>query len=62
MLPPTIHTLGQVDRFADVAAALAGSPPEPLHPISPMFEKDPDGRWAVLPDGTRIRLTLPLPS
>jgi 8-oxo-dGTP pyrophosphatase MutT (NUDIX family) len=62
MLPPTIHTLGQVDRFPDVAAALAGSPPEPLHPISPRFEKGPDGRWAVLPDGTRIRLAMPLPS
>src|SRR4051812_29634582 len=62
MLPPTIHTLDQVDRFADVAAALAGSPPEPLHPISPRFEKGPDGHWAVLPDGTRIRMVVPLPS
>jgi 8-oxo-dGTP pyrophosphatase MutT (NUDIX family) len=62
MLPPTIHTLGQLEPFADVAAALAGSPPEPLHPISPTFEETPDGRWAVLPDGTRIRLVLPLPS
>jgi 8-oxo-dGTP pyrophosphatase MutT (NUDIX family) len=62
MLPPTIHTLGQLAPFADVAAALAGSPPEPLHPISPTFETEPDGRWAVLPDGTRIRLVVPLPS
>jgi 8-oxo-dGTP pyrophosphatase MutT (NUDIX family) len=62
MLPPTIHTLGQLQPFPDVAAALAGSPPEPLHPISPRFEKTPDGRWAVLPDGTRIRLVVPLPS
>ena len=61
MLPPTIHTLGQLEPFADVAAALAGSPPEPLHPISPTFEKTPDGKWAVLPDGTRIRLVVPLP-
>ena len=62
MMPPTIHTLGQLEPFADVAAALAGSPPEPLHPISPTFEKTAEGRWAVLPDGTRIRLVVPLPS
>jgi 8-oxo-dGTP pyrophosphatase MutT (NUDIX family) len=47
---------------ADVAAALAGSPPEPLHPICPSFDDEPDGRWAVLPDGTRIRMVVPLPS
>jgi hypothetical protein len=62
MLPPTSHTLGQLAEFPDVAAALAGSPPEPLHPISPTFEETPDGRWAVLPDGTRIRMVVPLPS
>jgi 8-oxo-dGTP pyrophosphatase MutT (NUDIX family) len=62
MLPPTSHTLGQLQPFPGVAAALAGSPPEPLHPISPRFEETPDGRWAVLPDGTRIRLVVPLPS
>jgi 8-oxo-dGTP pyrophosphatase MutT (NUDIX family) len=62
MLPPTTHTLGQLEPFPDVTAALAGSPPEPLHPISPTFEQTPDGSWAVLPDGTRIRMTLPLPS
>ena len=62
MLPPTSHTLGQLEPFADVASALAGSPPEPLHPISPVFEETPDGKWAVLPDGTRIRLATPLPS
>ena len=62
MLPPTTHTLGQLRPFADVAAVLAGSPPEPLHPISPTFEETPDGRWAVLPDGTRIRLVVPLPA
>ena len=62
MLPPTIHTLGQLEPFADVAAALAGSPPEPLHPICPQFADEPDGRWAVLPDGTRIRMVVPLPS
>ena len=39
MLPPTIHTLGQLEPFPDVAAALAGSPPEPLQPISPTFEE-----------------------
>jgi 8-oxo-dGTP pyrophosphatase MutT (NUDIX family) len=62
MLPPTTHTLGQLAPFPDVAAALAGSPPEPLHPISPTFEETADGKWAVLPDGTRIRLVAPLPS
>jgi 8-oxo-dGTP pyrophosphatase MutT (NUDIX family) len=62
MLPPTTHTLGQLEPFPDVAAALAGSPPEPLQPISPTFEQTPDGTWAVLPDGTRIRMVLPLPS
>ena len=62
MLPPTIHTLGQLAGFPDVGAALAGSPPEPLQPISPSFEETPDGRWAVLPDGTRIRMVVPLPS
>jgi 8-oxo-dGTP pyrophosphatase MutT (NUDIX family) len=62
MLPPTTHTLGQLGVFPTVADALAGSPPEPLHPISPTFEETPDGRWAVLPDGTRVRLVVPLPS
>jgi 8-oxo-dGTP pyrophosphatase MutT (NUDIX family) len=62
MLPPTVHTLGQLEPFADVAAALAGSPPESLEPISPSFEETPDGRWAVLPDGTRIRMVVPLPA
>lgn len=62
MLPPTSHTLGQLAGFPDVATALAGSPPQPMHPISPRFEETPDGRWAVLPDGTRIRLAVPLPS
>jgi 8-oxo-dGTP pyrophosphatase MutT (NUDIX family) len=62
MMPPTSHTLGQLASFPDVAAALAGSPPEPVHPISPRFEETPDGRWAVLPDGTRIRMVVPLTS
>jgi 8-oxo-dGTP pyrophosphatase MutT (NUDIX family) len=62
MLPPTNHTLGQLQPFPDVTAALAGSPPEPLHPISPTFAETPDGRWAVLDDGTRIRLVIPLPA
>jgi 8-oxo-dGTP pyrophosphatase MutT (NUDIX family) len=62
MMPPTIHTLTQLDRFSDVAGALAGSPPDPMEPISPTFEETPDGKWAVLPDGTRIRLVVPLPS
>ena len=61
MLPPTLHTLGQLQPFASVDEALAGSPPEPLHPISPTFEKTPEGQWAVLPDGTRVRLVTPLP-
>lgn len=62
MLPPTTHTLGQLERYADVAAVLAGAPPEPLHPISPTFEETPDGRFAVLPDGSRVKLVVPLPS
>ncbi|CCG01476.1 NUDIX hydrolase [Blastococcus saxobsidens] len=62
MMPPTTHTLGQLTGFPDVATALAGSPPQPVQPISPRFEDTPDGRWAVLPDGTRIRLAVPLPS
>jgi 8-oxo-dGTP pyrophosphatase MutT (NUDIX family) len=62
MLPPTIHTLGQLERFADVAAALAGSPPEPLRPISPTFRRTPEGTWAVLDDGSLIRLVVPLPA
>ena len=62
MLPPTIHTLGQLEPYPDVAAVLAGAPPEPLHPITPRFETTADGRWAVLPDGSRIRLVVPLPS
>ena len=61
MLPPTIHTLDQLRAFPDAAAALAGSPPAPLEPISPRFERGPDGHWAVLPDGTRIRMVAPLP-
>ena len=62
MLPPTIHTLSQLSAFADVAAALAGSPPEPLHPIMPELRTTPEGRFAELPDGTRIGLVVPLPS
>ncbi len=60
MLPPTIHTLNQLKPFPDVSAALAGSPPEPLRPISPIFVQEADGRWAVLDDGTRIRMVVPL--
>ena len=62
MLPPTSHTLSQLAAFADVAAALAGSPPEPLYPIIPTFDETADGTWVVLPDGTRIRLVVPLPA
>jgi 8-oxo-dGTP pyrophosphatase MutT (NUDIX family) len=62
MLPPTIHTLGQLAPFPDAAAALAGSPPAPLEPISPTFEQTQDGNYAVLPDGTRIRMVVPLPA
>lgn len=62
MMPPTIHTLGQLEPYPDVAAVLAGAPPEPLHPISPTFEETPEGRFAVLPDGSRVRLVVPLPS
>jgi 8-oxo-dGTP pyrophosphatase MutT (NUDIX family) len=62
MLPPTIHTLGQLEPYADVAAVLAGAPPEPLHAITPSFEETPEGRFAVLPDGSRVRLVVPLPS
>ena len=62
MLPPTIHTLGQLAPFPDAATALAGSPPAPLEPISPTFEQTPEGHWAVLPDGTRIRMVVPIPS
>ena len=53
MLPPTSHTLSQLGRFPDVAAALAGSPPDPLEPIMPEFEQTPEGRFAVLPNGDR---------
>ncbi|WP_040337496.1 NUDIX hydrolase [Candidatus Blastococcus massiliensis] len=60
MLPPTSHTLSQLGRFTDVAAALAGSPPDTMEPIMPGFEQDDEGRWAVLPDGTRVPLVAPL--
>ncbi len=62
MLPPTIHTLEQLAGFPDAASALAGSPPAPLEPIMPTFAEEPGGLFAVLPDGTRIRMVLPLPS
>jgi len=61
MLPPTVHTLGQLSVFPDAAAALAGSPPAPLQPIMPTLVEEPGGRVAVLPDGTRIPLVVPLP-
>ncbi|WP_369132460.1 NUDIX hydrolase [Modestobacter sp. I12A-02662] len=62
MLPPTIHTLEQLTAFPDAASALAGSPPAPLEPIMPAFAEEPGGLFAVLPDGTRIRMVLPLPA
>jgi 8-oxo-dGTP pyrophosphatase MutT (NUDIX family) len=62
MLPPTLHTLGQLQSFADAGAAMAGSPPAPLEPISPTFEETDDGLVALLPDGTRIRMVVPLPA
>jgi 8-oxo-dGTP pyrophosphatase MutT (NUDIX family) len=62
MLPPTVHTLGQLEPFADTAAALAACPPAPLEPISPTFEQTPEGTVALLPDGTRIRMVVPLRS
>ena len=61
MLPPTVHTLGQLEPFPDAASALAGSPPAPLEPMMPTFEQTPDGTWAVLPDGTRIPMGTPHP-
>src|SRR3954463_13005983 len=48
--------------FPPAAAAVAGSPPAPREPISPTFERTPDGNYAVLPDGTRIQLVVPLPA
>lgn len=62
MLPPTSHTLSQLGRFADVASALAGSPPDTMEPITPGFEETPEGRFAVLPNGVRVPLVVPLPS
>ena len=59
MLPPTSHTLSQLGRFTDVAAALAGSPPDPLEPIMPGFEDTPGGRFAVLPNGDKVPLVVP---
>jgi 8-oxo-dGTP pyrophosphatase MutT (NUDIX family) len=61
MLPPTIHTLEQLTAFPDAASALAASPPSPLEPIMPIFAEEPGGLFAVLPDGTRIRMVVPLP-
>ncbi|SDY16739.1 hypothetical protein SAMN05661080_02557 [Modestobacter sp. DSM 44400] len=60
MLPPTVHTLRQLESFPDAAAAIAGSPPASLEPISPTFEQTDEGVLAVLPDGTRIRIPLPV--
>jgi 8-oxo-dGTP pyrophosphatase MutT (NUDIX family) len=62
MLPPTVHTLGQLEPFADAGSAMAGSPPAPLEPISPTFEETDAGTVALLPDGTRIRMVVPLPA
>ncbi|MGY1855218.1 NUDIX hydrolase [Modestobacter sp. SYSU DS0290] len=59
MLPPTIHTLGQLAAFGDAAAAFAGAPPAPVVPISPRFVRGPGGLVAVLPDGTRIPMVRP---
>ncbi|MGY1843115.1 NUDIX hydrolase [Modestobacter sp. SYSU DS0875] len=59
MLPPTVHTLGQLAAFPDAAAALAGSPPAPVAPITPRFVRGPGGLVAVLPDGTRIPMVRP---
>ena len=38
---------------------LGGAAPDPLEPIMPEFEQTPEGRFAVLPDGTRVGLVAP---
>ncbi len=60
MLPPTSHTLAQLSRFPDVAAALAGCPPDRMEPIMPAFEQTAEGRFAVLPNGERVPLIAPM--
>ena len=45
------------DVFAPSAEEVAAA-----REIIAAFEETPDGRWAVLPDGTRIRMVVPLPS
>ncbi len=62
-MTPRPRAVPQLQRaFPDVASALAGSPPEPLTPIMPELRTSPEGRYAELPDGTRIGLVVPLPS
>src|SRR4051794_41578202 len=60
MLPPTIHTPRPLSAYPDVPPPPPGSPPQPPQPIMPSVPPQPDGRWAVLPDGTRIRMVVPL--
>ena len=62
MMPPTIHTLGQLEPFPDVAGGAGRLAAGADAADQPDVRGDArTASWAVLPDGTRIRLVVPFP-
>jgi 8-oxo-dGTP pyrophosphatase MutT (NUDIX family) len=49
MLPPTLHTLGELARYPDIDAVVdAAAERDVSTPVRPVVEVDPDGAWLRL--------------
>ncbi len=49
MLPPTLYTLGELARYADIDAVIAAADQRDVSaPVRPVVEVDPDGAWLRL--------------
>ena len=60
MLPPTLHTLGQLAATPTWRPCSRARRPSRCTRSRRGSRRTPTGRWAVLPDGTRLRLVVPL--
>jgi 8-oxo-dGTP pyrophosphatase MutT (NUDIX family) len=60
LMTPTRMVLRSIEPFDSVEAIIAGAAGRSLAAVRPVVEVDADGvTWAVLPDGTRDRVTDP---
>jgi 8-oxo-dGTP pyrophosphatase MutT (NUDIX family) len=50
MLPPTLHTLGELARYPDITAVLdAAAARDVSAPVRPVIDLGPDGAWLTYP-------------